>query len=72
MLLARTLPTAVLLPSANVRRFRKRTRRRVKAFFAKKITLKKFIQGLRGWEGHALRANTTRLRLRLRKEFFGK
>lgn len=68
----RIFPTFRLLPSANVRRFRKRTRRYIKAYHNKKITLKKFLQSLRGWEGHALRADTFRLRKKLKEEIFGK
>jgi len=68
----RMFPGFRLLPSANVRKFRKRTRRKVKDYFAKKISLREFTTSLKGWEGHALRANTWRLRIRLIKEFFGK
>lgn len=68
----RIFPDFTLLPSANVRRFRKRTRRKIKEYWKKKITLRDFITSLRGWEGHALRADTWRLRKRLRKEIFGK
>ncbi len=68
----RIFPGFRLLPSANVRRFRKRTRRKAKEFREGKITARQFTASLRGWEGHALRANTRRLRLRLRKEIFGK
>ncbi|MFN0034487.1 MAG: hypothetical protein ACKVUS_05420 [Saprospiraceae bacterium] len=57
---------------ANVRKFRKRTLRRVKDYFARKISLREFSASLCGWEGHALRANTWWLRKRLIKEFFGK
>ncbi len=60
------------MPSANVRRFRKRTRSKAKAFWEGKISAREFNASLRGWEGHALNANTRRLRLRLRKEIFGK
>lgn len=68
----RIFPDFTLLPSANVRRFRKRTRRKLEAYWSEKITLDQFIAGLRGWEGHALCADTWRLRLRLRQEIFGK
>lgn len=68
----RIFPGFRLLPSANVRRFRKRVGRNIKDYFAGKIPLKAFTASLRGWEGHALRADTWRLRLRLRKEIFGK
>lgn len=60
-----------LLPSANVRRFRRRTRRKLKAYQDGRLSGRDFTASLRGWEGHALRADTWRLRLRLRKEIFG-
>ncbi|MCW5924721.1 MAG: group II intron reverse transcriptase domain-containing protein [Saprospiraceae bacterium] len=66
----RIFPHFRLLPSSNVRRFRKRTRRRIAAFFKEKITLEEFHRGLRGWEGHALQANTWRLRRKLNREIF--
>lgn len=68
----RVFPNFTLLPSANVRRFRKRARRKFKAMYAGKITPREVDASLRGWEGHALRANTWRLRKKLIKEFFGK
>lgn len=68
----RIFPGFRLLPSANVRRFRKRARSKAKAYWKRKITLPEFTASLRGWEGHALRADTWRLRRRLRKEIFGK
>jgi retron-type reverse transcriptase len=68
----RIFPDFRLLPSANVRRFRKRVRRRVAAYFKGKITLDEFLRGLRGWEGHALQADTWRLRKKLIREIFGK
>jgi RNA-directed DNA polymerase len=68
----RMFPGFRLLPSANVRKFRKRTRSKVKEYFTKKISLHAFTASLKGWEGHALRANTWRLRRRLFKEFFEK
>jgi len=67
----RIFPGFRLLPSANVRRFRQRTHRRIKAYFKGKITLPEFHRGLRGWEGHALQADTWRLRRKLIKEIFG-
>ncbi|MBV6438963.1 MAG: RNA-directed DNA polymerase [Haliscomenobacteraceae bacterium CHB4] len=68
----RIFPGFRLLPSENVRRFRKRTRRRIAAYFKGKIALDEFHRGLRGWEGHALQADTWRLRRKLIREFFGK
>ena len=68
----RIFPGFTLLPSANVRRFRKRARRNVKAYWKGKMRLRDFTGSLRGWEGHALRADTWRLRQKLRKEIFGK
>ncbi len=68
----RIFPDFTLLPSANVRRFRKRTRQNVRLYWDKKITLSEFTNRLRAWEGHALRADTTRLRRQLIKEIFGK
>ncbi|MBL7776610.1 MAG: hypothetical protein JNK89_11445, partial [Saprospiraceae bacterium] len=56
---------------ANVRRFRQRTRRRIDDYHQGKITLAEFHQSLRGWEGHALRADTWRLRRKLIREIFG-
>lgn len=67
----RIFPGFTLLPSANVRRFRRRTRRKLKDYHAGKITTRELDASLRGWEGHALQADTRRLRLRLRKEIFG-
>ena len=68
----RIFPGFRLLPSANVRRFRKRSRRKMAAFKKGIISAKAFNASLRGWEGHALRANTWRLRRKLRIEIFGK
>ncbi|MCK6691575.1 MAG: RNA-directed DNA polymerase [Thermoanaerobaculia bacterium] len=68
----RVFPHFTLLPSANVRRFRKRTRRKLKEYWNGKISAQNFTASLRGWEGHALRADTWRLRMKLRKEIFGK
>lgn len=53
----RVFPHFTLLPSANVRRFRKRTRQNVQRYWGKKMSLPDFIGSLRGWEGHALRAD---------------
>ncbi len=68
----RIFPGFTLLPSANVRRFRKRTRRNIKRYWKGVMNFRDFFSSLRGWEGHALRADTWRLRLKLRKEIFGK
>jgi len=68
----RVFPDFTLLPSANVRRFRKRARQNVRLYWDKKITLPEFTKRLRAWEGHALRADTWRLRRQLIKEIFGK
>jgi RNA-directed DNA polymerase len=68
----RMFPDFTLLPSANVRRFRKRTMRNVKKFWKQQMSAKDFDTSIRGWEGHALRANTWRLRMKLKKEIFGK
>ena len=67
----RVFPDFTLLPSANVRRFRKRARQNVRLYWDKKITLPEFTKRLRAWEGHALRADTWRLRRQLIKEIFG-
>lgn len=67
----RIFPGFTLLPSVNVRRFRRRVRRKLKEFHSSKINAQAFTASLRGWEGHALRADTWRLRLRLRKEIYG-
>ena len=67
----RIFPDFRLLPSKNVRRFRRRTRIQIAAYHSGKITLTAFLQGLRGWEGHALQANTWRLRKKLIREIFG-
>jgi hypothetical protein len=67
----RVFPDFILLPSANVRRFRQRTKKKLRLLRDKKISLKEFFLGLRGWEGHALRADTRRLRRMLTWEIFG-
>jgi len=68
----RMFPGFRLLPSVNVRKLRKRTRQNVRAYFNGEIPLCQFTSSLQGWEGHALRANTWRLRRRLIKEFFNR
>lgn len=68
----RIFPGFTLLPSQNVRRFRKRARQNIKRYHKGKMPLQDFIGSLKGWEGHALRANTWRLRKKLIQEIFGK
>lgn len=67
----RIFPDFRLLPSENVRRFRKRTRRRIDDYYKGRISLEEFHRGLRGWQGHALQADTWRLRRKLIREIFG-
>lgn len=67
----RIFPGFRLLPSANVRRFRQRTRRRIDDYHRGKISLAAFHNSLHGWEGHALQADTFRLRQKLTREIFG-
>ncbi|MBL7803679.1 MAG: RNA-directed DNA polymerase [Saprospiraceae bacterium] len=67
----RIFPGFRLLPSANVRRFRSRTRRRIDDYHRGRISLAELHAGLHGWEGHALQADTWRLRRKLVREIFG-
>jgi Retron-type reverse transcriptase len=68
----RIFPSFRLLPSSNVRRLRKRTRKRIADYRRNKISLQDFHRSLKGWEGHALQADTWRLRRKLIEEFFGR
>ncbi|MEM9887845.1 MAG: RNA-directed DNA polymerase [Bacteroidota bacterium] len=68
----RVFPAFRLLKSENIRRFRKRTRRNIKAFHKGEINRLEFYQRTQAWFAHAAFSNTERLRKKIIYEIYGK
>lgn len=66
----RVFRTHQKLKNENIRRFRKRIRRRIKAFKAGRLHPDKLEQQLNAWLGHAKQADTFRLRKKILHQLF--
>lgn len=62
-------PDYRLLKKNNVQRFTKRLKKRYTKLQDGRITRKEFEAGINGWRGHAMQADTWRLRKELEKKF---